>query len=490
MPLFNLWTLRWAAAHPIPVGDAFWNAPIFHPARGTFAFSEPQPLTAVVFGVLRHIDGDVVGMSLVLLLAITLNGVAGYVVARRLHAGRAPAVLVGVLVQALPFVIDQFGVLQLVVLAPALFAIAAVVAWWEQPRLRYGVELGCAGAAALLVCGNTALLFALAGLGVVPLAAVWLARHREGLAERAGSLAVAVGIVVVVAGPVVIGQEQRLQARSWLDTTVIGGSATWDQWGPGGRSWPGWILVGLAVAGAWIGRDRVAIHWLAGLAVAGFALSFGLRMHVFGWRPWSTLTDVVPGLDRLRSPWRATVVTQAALALLAAPVLDRLWQWSLPSARAFAVVAVGISVGVGSLGPGELYALPSAASASSSAAARWLAATSDRDAVAVLPFAPGPSAADFQPTALAMLASLDHHHPLVNGYSGFFPPDHGELRRDLAGFPDDASLAALAARDTTYVLADAAWLDPRLGALATWGIAVVVDDPSGVLLRLPVEEAA
>jgi len=109
-------------------------------------------------------------------------------------------------------------------------------------------------------------------------------------------------------------------------------------------------------------------------------------------------------------------------------------------------------------------------------------------AVAVLPFAPGSGAADFQPTTVAMMASLDHEHPLINGYSGFFPADHGTLRRALANFPDDTSVAALTARDTRYVLADATWLAPRIGALADAGITVIIDDPRGWLLRMPAED--
>lgn len=208
-----------------------------------------------------------------------------------------------------------------------------------------------------------------------------------------------------------------------------------------------------------------------------------------------------PLLGRLRSPWRATAVVQCTAVLLATPVLDRLWKRggsarpgsrrpgralaSGATRRAVAVVAVAVSIGVGALGPGSLYAMPPSARAASSEAGRWLAATHDDGAVVVLPFAPGPDAADFQPTTLAMLVALDDGHPLVNGYSGFFPRDHADLRRALADFPDDASLAALDEHDTAYAPVDAAWLEPRLGELATAGISIIVDAPTGVLLRLP-----
>ncbi|MEO6126059.1 MAG: hypothetical protein ABIR32_20355 [Ilumatobacteraceae bacterium] len=55
-------------------------------------------------------------------------------------------------------------------------------------------------------------------------------------------------------------------------------------------------------------------------------------------------------------------------------------------------------------------------------------------------------------------------HPLVNGSSGFFPPDH---------------------RRVLYVLAEPEWLTTRRARLAAFGITVAVDDVRGILLVLP-----
>ncbi|MEZ5140581.1 MAG: hypothetical protein R2711_17935 [Acidimicrobiales bacterium] len=44
---------------------------------------------------------------------------------------------------------------------------------------------------------------------------------------------------------------------------------------------------------------------------------------------------------------------------------------------------------------------------------------------------------------------------MVNGYSGFFPPDHARLRADLRGFPDERSLATLRAHGARWVVVDA-----------------------------------
>lgn len=58
----------------------------------------------------------------------------------------------------------------------------------------------------------------------------------------------------------------------------------------------------------------------------------------------------------------------------------------------------------------------------------------------------------FQGTVVAMLASLDDHHPLVTGYSGLFPAGSEELEEALARFPDADVLQELCHRGTGWVV--------------------------------------
>lgn len=41
VPLFNLWTLWWNADRLGALYQGYWDAPIFYPLEGVFAFSEP-----------------------------------------------------------------------------------------------------------------------------------------------------------------------------------------------------------------------------------------------------------------------------------------------------------------------------------------------------------------------------------------------------------------------------------------------------------------
>jgi hypothetical protein len=480
VPLFNLWTLRWGAGHPLPFGDGYWNAPIFASTAGTFAFSEPQPLTSMVFGVVRHLGGDVAGYGLVLLLALTLNGLAAAALARRLGASNVQGTLVGVFAQVLPFVVDQLGVLQLAMLWPWFALLALLVRWLDEPEPRLAALIGLAAAAGALTCGNHTLLFGTSLVMVVPLACsrAWRTEWRA----RVGGAMIAIGVAVAVAGPVILAQQSLLEGRAWRRETVLSGSAELSDWWWGGSTWPGVALLALGCTGAWVGRARPAVRLFVGLAIVGFLMSFGPRVSVLGWHPWDSAADVMPGVARLRNPWRAAAIVHVALVALSAVAVVTLW--SSPRRRLGRTVLVVASVAVivgGWGGRAALYAVPEPEAA-------IIEALEDRNddlAVAWLPFAPNTATASFQPTTLAMLDALDHGHTLVNGYSGFFPLDHAQLREDLRGFPDITSIDALTSRGAGYVIADPAWFELRRDVIDASEIVVLVEAPRGVLLELP-----
>lgn len=128
VPSFNLWTQRWNQ-HMVGSGlSGYWDAPRFHPATGTFALSEPQPLTGLVFAPISWVTGNpVLAFNVVALAVFVLNGLFGARLARHLGVGAAPAALTGVLAMGTPFVASQMGVLQLTVIFPLLALVDALV---------------------------------------------------------------------------------------------------------------------------------------------------------------------------------------------------------------------------------------------------------------------------------------------------------------------------------------------------------------------------
>jgi len=92
----------------------------------------------------------------------------------------------------------------------------------------------------------------------------------------------------------------------------------------------------------------------------------------------------------------------------------------------------------------------------------------------------------------AMFYSIAHHARLLNGYSGFFPPQYGQIALALSDVPHHPEPAWSALRDTgaTHVLVhERAWLDdqgPRTSAALTkLGGREISRDGTDVLIKLP-----
>ena len=51
-----------------------------------------------------------------------------------------------------------------------------------------------------------------------------------------------------------------------------------------------------------------------------------------------------------------------------------------------------------------------------------------------------------------MYYSTFHWRPLVNGYSGFFPPSYSQMVASLASFPDQESIDAITSHGVRYLL--------------------------------------
>lgn len=474
---FNLWSLSWTASR-IPHGLAgWWDAPIFWPARGTYANSELQPLTGLVFWLLRGLVSDAAAYGLILILAVMLNGWSTYRLARRLGCATGSATAAGVLVEMLPFAMTQLGVLQLLMLWPILVAVERFLAWVAEPKTGTAVGLGLALAASYLTCGYHAALFVVVA---VPAALTLVRRPLRFDRVRVGQMMIAASIVVTLCLPFAIGQQSRLDGITWTRETIVSGSATWASLAPGGSNWVGWPLAVLGGLGALVGRRRPEVRFLVVMVVLAELFALGLRLSVFGWRPYELLVEHISAFGRLRSPFRATALAQLALAALSAVALTQLSRRRRRLSGAVACGAVIAAAIVGPVGSGPISALP----ALDTPWIEWLDGHPG-GAVAALPMAAGRGVEDFEPTSRSMLQGLEHGHPLVNGYSGFFPTGQREQREVLNRFPDEESIAELRRVGARYVVADAAWwTSDRDEDARRFGLTVVLAGPAGVLLQL------
>ncbi len=169
------------------------------------------------------------------------------------------------------------------------------------------------------------------------------------------------------------------------------------------------------------------------------------------------LYEYVPGFEGLRAPARFAMVGAFMLAVLggygAAAFGRTTWGRAAVLAMAAVFLLEGTSVPFVVNGvtptkgfnapPGRLYR-PQRAPAIYAEAARHLG----NGVLAELPL----GYTDFD--VRAMYYSTVHRRPILNGYSGFFPPHYGRLAFELGELPrhPDVSLRALQAAGATHVL--------------------------------------
>ena len=481
---FNLWTLEWNARGLGPFRGGYWNAPIFSPTRGAFAFSDPQPLTGAVFHVLTLLGiGATVAYALILLGALTLNGVAAARLLDGVGAGFVPASLGGALMVALPFVANEFGVLQLMMVFPMLFGLDALFRYFRRPDWQPAAIVGVWVAVSFLTSEYYAY-FLLIALAIVTV--VMLVRTRPRAAQLAHA-AIAAGVALVLAGPFLAAQSSRIRGYAWPRDVVADLGANPRDWfrlhdsalgahlpligtahGAQLALYPGTTLLVLAYFGL-AGARRKQLRWIiavVAVAVVASLLADGFGLDLFGWAPYQFLRDHLPGLSRIRSPYRFAVLTQVGVALLAGLGLDALWRWWH---RWGAVLAIALTaLAIIEVAQTPLHTEPAIPGHN----ADWVSYLSHRpDApIAMIPFPVGPSSIDYADTTTAMLLGLEHGHPLVNGYSGFFPQRYIDLRKDMADFPSEQTIQELRDLHVRDIVVDNDWLtDARAAEMQQLG---------------------
>jgi hypothetical protein len=250
----------------------------------------------------------------------------------------------------------------------------------------------------------------------------------------------------------------------WLDTNLFYSRMLRLDSSPGQRLFPGLGLIGLGTfgllsrSGSGTGHRRRKIYLGAAVLLA-FCLSLGPNLHLSEWQPYWLVGDIIPGFEQLRSPFRFAAFFQLHLALLAGMGLARFVSFrsnpAFLSRQKWADLLGSLIVGLTIF---ELLALPLPLKQVPNLATitdwqRWLR-QQEAPRVIFLPFAPSPRVADFEPTVEWMLGQPHWRGELINGYSGFFPPDHGDLRTALTAFPNAAGLKVLQAKAVDYVVVD------------------------------------
>lgn len=480
-PFLNVWILGWGlhalTTSPLSLIDGrVFDANIFHPASGTLAYSDHLLLQSLGLSPLYWASGDVVLCYNVLLLAsLVASAYAMHLCVRRLVGSEGGAYLAGL---AWGFGSYRFGHLihvqlqSLYWLPMATICLHRLVASRRRrDALWLGVVLGLQALSSVYyaVIGGI-------GLGVAALVLlVMTSRRGRGRLLRqlvlAGAVAAALSLPVGMVyfrvqqeqgfgrslfeaqqGAAYLGSYFRVPAGNllygrtgWLHQDGLTASDP-RRAGPERELFPGFVLLSLAVAGTWRGW-RGDARPLVGAAAAMLATGFVLSLGPDGVRPlYATLHQVVFGFQAIRAPARFAVLVQFALALLAAlgwremsrashAASPRRPQWRPTALLVLACVEYA-----------HVPTVLTAAPASQTAVGQWLRTAPGSGAVAVLPLG-----LDSDSTP-AMVQSLEHFRPLINGYSGQRPDFYPAVVDAVRGFPSDDALVVLHDRGVQYVV--------------------------------------
>jgi hypothetical protein len=244
-------------------------------------------------------------------------------------------------------------------------------------------------------------------------------------------------------------------------------------------------------------RDRgffvVALILAVWLSLGPSPQALGRPLDLFA--PYRILYDYVPGFEGVRAPARFGMVVAFMLAVLGgygAAVLAR-WKWG--SRLLWAVAALFLAEGtavpflVNGFTPPSGFHAPEARlyrPGRAPAIYRDAVRTLGDGVLAELPL----GQPDFD--LRAMYYSTVHWRPILNGYSGFYPPHYGQLAFALGEVPrhPELSMKALKAAGATHVLVhEGAYLGNEgaetSDALRRHGATELYRDGTDALLRLP-----
>jgi hypothetical protein len=467
-PLAEAWQPAWGGHALLHQPLLFFDANRFWPLKDSLAFGDALIGYAPTGIIGRGPHAAMVRYDLLFIFAYALAFFGAYVLARELGLSPAGAAIAGAAFAFAPYRLEQDGHLQVISSGGIPLAIAFAVRgvrlkrpWWlfwawvvAAWQVSIGWVLGLPFA------------YGLAGAVAIGLVA-WLIRGRPPIPRRmivigAAGAVVFIAITYWIAHPYLyIADNFPAAKRSPHEVAAFSGplkvlltapeeSWVWGSATAGFRNslttlqektlFPGAVIVLLAVLGMFSSslskRTRIGIGVVAVFLVV---LELGFRQEGGLLWPYRVLYDVLPGWDAIRTPGRLATFTSLALALLAAAggeaLLRAVRRRGLP-AWSSAVVAGGLVLVIITEGrslpfdPFDNQAMPEVPPAQ----------PSTQEIAAPQLHLPALTA---KQNRAYQLASTDSFPDMVNGRASTNPAVVLNLVRDMANFPDAATVREL-----------------------------------------------
>ena len=465
----NAWAVDWVA-RALPTNPAgVFDANIFYPERRTLAYSEPLLLPGVLaIPAVWSGASAVLSHNIVLLLGMALSGWA-FAWYLQSVTGSWPAGLVaGSLAVFNAHNLIRLGHLQAQHLELVPLAFVGLHGIFTRARARDAVITGV-GLAAQALISLYLLVFTAWALACAALVRLVDAPRRM---RSIALLALAVVVSAVVLTPLLwpyaqLGLEQGLvrsareavrYSASWHDYLYTGGRLHYELWshafrGASDAGFPGIVALALAIYGIVAHREHRPIvrMWIA-VVCGSVLLSVLPRLPGF-----ETLHAALPPLQSIRAYSRAS-----QMALVGLSVLSGFGMAALLQTRIAVRHHVWATAAVLALVAGEALRAPM----------HWTPFRGIAPIYDSLGAVPGAVVVElpifrrnaFFGNARYMLNATRHHHPIVNGYSGFAPSSYPNTVRQLSGFPDARALIFLHGIGVTHVVIHRNWLDARAQA--------------------------
>ncbi len=426
----------------MPFSGRWWDPPFFFPMRGALALSEHLAGLAVLSSPIQWLGGSpVLAYNICLLAAYALSGWFAYLLVERLTGSKAAGLCAGVAFAFAPFRAGQLAHLQVLTSQWLPLQLFAMHAYLDNGRRRW-----------LLLSGAAWLIQGLSNgyyLVFMPvLLALWLAwfPHWRWHQRRALTLIIGLGVTSLAFVPILVKYREVHEAlglsrsvqeianfsarpASFLNPPHL--LAFWPA-----RSvpteedylFPGLTVVlliaacaiTLAVRSDWRqairNRSPFLFYTLAAVVMVTLTLGPGEPGSPTRWlRPYFWLT-FLPGVDSLRVPARFAMLSTLCMSIAAGIAVARLMPIGRRTRLAFlALVLGGLAI------DGWMDRLPMIPPPG-----RQLLASVPADA-AILELPPDETSVSIN----AMYRALFHHRPIINGYSGHFPPHYRILSQAL-----------------------------------------------------------
>ncbi|MDP6945315.1 MAG: hypothetical protein QF464_14300, partial [Myxococcota bacterium] len=495
VPYTMAWSLWWTGKALGGGLLSYFHAPIFHPMEYAFALSEPVPFLGLLLAPLSSIGASpALVHNVALWLALLLNGLAAYGLLSFLRLHWVSAVAGGAMMVMLPAVHQEIGSIAFTPLFGVLWTLRAMVRFSREPSWRRGAQVGLYYVMTFLLCMQYALFLALAALP----SALVLCRLRHLKPRGLAGFGALLLVVAVFVGPLAYMHGSALSGEGVTVSPMEAahGSASglawltvpWRQFvmaagievasEPGQTAlFPGIFKLILACLGMLYGLRRRHLRrvTLFLLLVGAFGGFWSVAAGIFAGEDglYALFQVFVPGLDHVANPWRAGILTQVIVVLLAALGLQRMLRTRLlvrrpgqgePSpVRGLPIVVILAFFVVVELFPGAQRIETTPSLEAWRPVGDWVNENIPEGApVAFAPVPINDDRAEFEEIARWMYLQPVFDRPMVNGFAPHDPVTHHEFNALMRGFPSPRANAALDARDVRWLVTASPVLKSRI----------------------------